>query len=130
MAQNWMIDPVTGDYVQENGAPVETDSLMVPAYFRLKIKRDGWMYAPDANYGSIFNRIKKNPTGGDTSKIENAGAVALQPILDDGRAVSITVETTFAARNSVGLDIKIERQRGVFDQLEIPALGVVNGTRI
>ena len=80
------------------------------------------MYAPDTNYGSTFNRIKKNPTGGDTNKIENAGSVALQPILDDGRAVSITVDTIFAARNGVGLDIKIEKQRGVFDQLEIPSL--------
>jgi len=122
MAQNWMVNPKTGDYEMENGAPLQTDSLVVPAYYRLKIARDGWMYAPDRNYGSTFNQIKKNPSGGDTTKIENTGSVALQPILDDGRAISITVETILAARNSVGLDIVIQRQRGVFDQLEIPAL--------
>lgn len=124
MAQNWNIDPATGDYVLVGGAPEETDSLTVPAYFRLKISVNQWLYAPDTNYGSRFSQIKKRPTGRDTNKIENAAAVALQPILDDGRAVSITVDTTQANRTSVSLKAVIERQRGVFDQLEIPSLGV------
>lgn len=124
MAQNWNIDPVSGDYVLVGGAPEQTDSLNIPAYFRLKIGVDTWLYAPDSNYGSRFSAIKKRPTGRDTSKIENAAAVALQPIVDDGRALSITVETTGANRNNVSLRAIIERQRGVFDQLDIPSLGV------
>lgn len=124
MAQNWNIDPKTGDYVQKGGAPEQTDSLTVPAYFRLKVTAGSWLYAPDNQYGSRFAELKKRPTGRDTSKVENAAAVALQPILDDGRAVSITVDTTSANRNSVGLKVVLEKQRGVFDQLEIPSLGV------
>ena len=124
MSQNWNIDPARKDYVLVGGSPEQTDSLTVPAYFRLRITVGQWLYAPDSNYGSRFAEIKKRPTGRDTSKIENAASVALQPILDDGRAVSITVETNSANRSSVGLKTVIERQRGVFDQLEIPSLGV------
>jgi phage gp46-like protein len=124
MAQNWDIDPATGDYLQTGGAPIETDSLRVPAYYRLKIKAGKWMYAPNDAYGSTFNEIKKRQTGRDSSRVENAAAVALQPILDDGRAVSITIESLSANRNTVSLRAYIERQRGVVDQLEIPSLGV------
>lgn len=124
MAQNWNIDPVTGDYVLVGGAPEQTDSLTIPAYIRLKTTVGQWLYAPDTKYGSRFALIKKRPTGRDTNKVENAAAVALQPILDDGRAVSITVDTTSANRTSVGLKVLIEKQRGVFDQLDIPSLGV------
>lgn len=124
MAQNWNLNPATGDYVMNGGAPEQTDSLKIPAYVRLKVTVGQWLYAPDSNYGSRFKQIKKRPTGRDTAKVENAAAVALQPILDDGRALSITVETTSSNRSSVGLSTVIERQRGVFDQLEIPSLGV------
>lgn len=34
MGQNWEIDPVTKDYVMKGGAPVNTDSLTIPAYIR------------------------------------------------------------------------------------------------
>lgn len=122
--QNWNMNPVTGDYVMVGGSPQETDSLAIPAYIRLKTTVNKWMYAPDTSYGSGFANIKKRPTTRDTSKIENTAAVALQPILDDGRASSITVDTTSANRTSVGLSVKIEKQQGVIDQLEIPSLGV------
>jgi len=124
MAQNWNLNPATGDYVMSGGSPEETDSLKIPAYIRMKVTVNQWLYAPDSSYGSRFSQIKKRPTGRDASRIENAAAVALQPILDDGRALSITVETTSSNRTSVGLKTAIERQRGVFDQLEIPSLGV------
>ena len=124
MAQNWDIDPKNGDYLLQGGSPIETDSLKVPAYYRLKISAGSWLYAPSNTFGSTFNLIKRQPTGRDANKVENAAAVALQPILDDGRAVSIAIDTVRATRGAVGLTVKIQRQRGVFDQLELPSVGV------
>lgn len=123
MAQNWQINPVTGDYVMKGGAPEQTDSLAIPAYFRWKIPQGSWLYAPDPGYGSTFRSIQKKPVGGDMTPIEQAGSAALQPILDDGRAMSIVVEGTNSInRNAASVAARIERSRGIFDNLELPAI--------
>lgn len=106
------------------GSPVETDSLKIPAYFRLKVRRRTWLYAPNDRYGSDFHLIKKRPTGKDTGKIENLAANALQPIADDGRAAEMSVETKQTSRHGIGLEVKILEQNGRIDQLNIPGLGV------
>lgn len=124
MAQNWLLDPTTRDYVLANGSPVETDSLLVPAYHRLRIQQGTWMYQPDANYGSRFSRLKKRVTGGDASEVENIALLALQPMMDDGRASSVTVEAVVSTRNAVGLKTAIYKSRGTFEQFEIQSLGI------
>ena len=60
MAQYWSLDPATGDYVLNGGAPVQITNLQIPAYYRWKIKRTRWLYAPNNKYGSDFFMLKKN----------------------------------------------------------------------
>lgn len=103
MAQSWYIDPVTKDYVMEGGAPKVTDSLLIPAYIRLKTKRTQWMYAPNTKYGSDIYTVRKNRTTSDASRLERLSANALSPLVDDGRAAEITVETTEVVRHGVAL---------------------------
>lgn len=123
MAQNWQINPASGDYVMQGGAPEQTDSLHIPAYFRWKIPQGSWLYAPNAAYGATFRNIQKKPQGGDMTPLEQAGSAALQPILDDGRAMRIVVEGTNSLnRNGAILAARIERSRGIFDNLELPAI--------
>lgn len=125
MAQSWQIDPSTKDYVMSQGAPVETDSLEIPAYVRLKTRRGGWMYAPDSSYGSDLAAGKNQKgTSRDVSHIENIVAVALQPIVDDGRAKGAEVTVTATSRGYLALDAKLERAAGNLDQLNIKSLGV------
>lgn len=122
MAQNWLIDPASGDYVLENGKPVETDSLEIPAYFRLKTKRGLWLYAPDDKYGSTFYTLKKR-TSQDASAIERIAENAIQPILDDGRAREATIQTVLSSRQEVGLSTTLQQDNGNLDTLILPKLG-------
>lgn len=122
MPQNWLINPATGDYVIENGKPVETDSLQVPAYFRLKTPRGKWLYAPDDKYGSTFYTLKKR-TSQDASAIERIAENAIQPILDDGRAREATIETQTSTRSEVGLTTVLQQENGTLDTLILPKLG-------
>lgn len=124
MAQSWDIDPSTGDYKMENGRPVETDRLTVPAYFRLKTSRNKWMYAPDDKFGSDFKQIKKRRSASETVQTETTAARALSPLVDDGRAREITVEAKQTARYAVGLEIKIKEAGGENSQLNLDSLGV------
>ena len=124
MSQNWDLDPSTGDYVMEGGSPVNTESLTIPAYIRLKVKRGTWLYAPDATYGSDLYLIKKRRTTQSPTNVETAAAAALQPLLDDGRASEIDVTAIVATRNAVGLQTTIIDARGEPVLLEIPSLGV------
>lgn len=103
----WEVDPKTGDYVMEDGAPKITDSLKIPSYIRLKTKRGAWLYAPDTEYGSDFHLMKKRRSSENASTIEDAAARALQPIVDDGRATEIEVETQVLTRNNVGMKVDI-----------------------
>jgi len=123
MAQNWDINERTGDYVMRGGAPLQTDSLRIPAYNRLKVKRTQWMYAPDVNYGSDFFRLKKRQTNTDTSAVENIAARGLQPLADDQRAQRIDIDFDAVARNGVGLKIKIVSAQGTAEELNLNPLG-------
>lgn len=124
MAQNWDIDPKTGDYKMIGGAPVQTNSLRVPAYVRLKTPQGGWLYAPDDNYGSRFYALKKRQTVGDASGVETIAANALSPIVNDGRASSVTVEAKVVARHGIGLETEIVDAGGEVENLILPGLGV------
>lgn len=123
MAQNWDRDPTTGDYIMKNGSPVQTDSLRVPAYTRLKVKATQWLYAPDKNYGSYFFRLQKRQTNRDTSTVENVAANALRPLTADGRANQIDIDFDAVARNGVGLNIKLVSDAGVAEELKLNPLG-------
>lgn len=124
MTQYWDLNPVTGDYLQVGGLPVETDSLRVPAYYRLKVKRKKWLYAPNDLYGSDFHLINRRQTNSDGSLVEDTGGKALQPLLDDGRAQIIDVETAAVARHGIGINVKIISAAGRQDELNLLPLGV------
>lgn len=122
--QSWDLDPKKGDYVMTNGAPNETNSLRVPAYFRLKIKRTTWMYAPNAQYGSDFYTLKKLPPNNTGQIIENVAAQALQPLADDGRAKQIEVAAQEISRNGASLSATILDASGREETVTFPGLGV------
>ena len=122
--QNWKIDPKTGDYIMQGGAPAETDSLEIPAYIRLKVGRGQWLYAPDDKYGSDFYALQKRQTVRDASQLETIAANALQPIADDGRASQIDINARVLTRNGVGLEAEIVKANGQLDRLTLPSLGV------
>lgn len=120
----WNIDPKTGDYVVgADGAPVLTEALTVPAYYRLKIKRTQWLYADDTTLGSDFYLQKKHRTTQNPSLLEAVAARALQPIVDDGRASNIQVTTTVTARNAVGMEIKVTDARGNAQETTVIPIG-------
>lgn len=103
MANHWEVDPKNGDYVMEGGAPKQTESLRIPAYYRMKIPRTKWMYAPNDKYGSLFWSVRKRVSTQDNSLLENMAADAIQPIVDDGRAIQAEVTTVAVARHGVGM---------------------------
>lgn len=123
-SESWKIDPKTGDYVMDKGSPVPETSLKNPAYYRLRIQRTKWMYAPNKEYGSDLHLIKKRVTNGNNRVVEEAAARALKPIVDDNRASNITINTTVATRSAVGMEIKLTDKSGETQELVINPLGV------
>lgn len=122
--ESWSINPVTGDYDQKNGAPVVTEKLTIPAYIRLRAKRTTWMYAPDNKWGSNFYLQKKRKTSQDPSFFENLAADALQPIVDDGRASSVTVTTTVSTRGGMGMETEVVDATGKVEKIVIDPIVV------
>ena len=122
--QTWNLDPTTGDYVMTNGAPQQTDSLLVPAYIRLKTPNTKWQYAPDTTYGSKFYTIKKRPSENGNQQLENTAVEALQPMVDDGRALSATAQVVTFSRSSAGMNINLVDASGGEQEQTFPSLGV------
>ncbi len=123
MAQYWDINEKTGDYLQSAGSPIQTNSLRVPAYIRLKVRRTQWMYAPNKEYGSDFYRVQKRQTNRDTSAIENIAAKGLEPLTADGRAQRIDIDFEAVARHAVGIKVKIISADGQIAELTLNPLG-------
>lgn len=105
---SFKIDPVIRDYVmQPNGKPEIDNSLRTPAFFRLRIPRRKWLYAPDDNYGSDYYLLKKNLNSSNSSMV-NIGLKALESFVDEDRAFDTEVEIVEKSRSGVGLEVKIQ----------------------
>lgn len=106
------IDACKRDYELDEFGNLKIDKgLGTPAFFRLRIPRNQWLYAPNTQYGSDFYLFQKNPTTGTGRAFVNTGDRALQPLIDQGRADNINVELTERSRNGVGLEVDISQVR-------------------
>lgn len=122
---SWRIDPKTGDYIMVNGAPVEDESLVYPAFYRIKVRRTQWMYAPNTKYGSDFYTVKKHFRPNEINSLTDIALKALQPLEDDGRALSVDAEFNSSnGRNDAQLSLKITDAMGQVQQLDLPSLPV------
>ncbi len=119
----WDRDPATGDYVVENGKPVNTERLTVPAYIRLKTRRDGWMYAPSSELGSEIATVQKLTTTTQSTLLENLCEQALAPMVNDGRASSVLAETIDGRRGARLLNITIIDRQNEEQSFEFAAIG-------
>jgi len=122
---SWTFDPQKGDYIITNGSPTKDTSLLFAAYVRLKVLREKWMYAPDNSYGSEFGNLKKRSR--DSRFLSQSLAEsALKPLIDDGRAKSITVtqSTTLTSRNQENFDILIIDAEGQSQTFTLSPVGL------
>lgn len=123
MNDYWELDPSTGDYVMANGRPVPSSSLIYPAYYRIKAVRNGWMYAPNTNWGSDLNTIQKRAGTASLTMIDQA----CQPMIDDGRALAVDAEyntTITPARSNAAVNVNITEAGGEVQVLQLPPLTV------
>lgn len=111
-AQNLELDPLTGDYVIENGRPVQDGSLNTPAYIRLKTSRTRWLYAPDTKFGSDFYLFHRRHLQNDDKTLITVAQRALQPLIDDGRAAAIRVTQLGSDRNAWQCRAQITQANG------------------
>jgi len=95
---SWLINPANGDYLIDKGNPIRDESLQFPVYVRLKVKKDSWMYASSSDYGSNYSTVKKRISI-TQSLLRSIGTRALQPIIDDGRALEIDFSVVTSNRN-------------------------------
>lgn len=123
-AQGFKIDPVTKDYVMVGGSPVNDPSITHPVYFRLMVQRTRWMYAPNDRYGSDFWMEKNKNYVAKPTVLEACADRALQPLIDDGRATSVTNTLASRSRNAIGLQCDIVDSQGEPQTIDLPSIGV------
>lgn len=119
MAQNLKLDPNSGDYVIQNGRPVEDGTLNTPAYIRLKTRRNKWMYAPDTSYGSDFHLFYRRHLAQNDSAIVTVAKRAVAPLVSSGRAASVDASLDGTARQAVELNVNIVQANGQESQLSL-----------
>ena len=101
-----LLDPLTGDYVDQR-----TQTLANAVYLRLFTRRGSWW--ADRELGSRLHELQRMK---DVDRVyllaRQYTEQALQPILDDGRALSIHVSATRDQPGWCRLDIEIEDLSG------------------
>lgn len=110
----------------DQGKPTDSDSLLYPAYYRLKITRLRWLHAPDANYGSDYGNLSKRFNAGNTTGLANIGTQALEPMVVDGRALAASVTPSTvqpSLRGNAALEVKITSADGTTETLILPPVG-------
>ncbi len=121
---SWIIDPNTGDYVMSGGAPTESEALIYPAFYRLKVRRTQWMYAPDSSYGSDFYTLKKRFTALAVNPTIGIAEKALEPLVEEGLASEVIVtQLPSSGRNDIQMDINLVDAQGEEESLLLPMVG-------
>lgn len=107
------VDPVTRDYVLTAGAFVRdpANGLANAAYLRLMTPLGSWWQ--NANFGSRLHELQREK---DVTRIQvlakQYSETALKPILDDGRATTISVSTEQPHNGWIKLLIEITAASG------------------
>lgn len=127
-----LINPITKDYVidQETGKPKEDVGLKTPAFFRLRIPRERWLYSPNNQYGSDFFRISKNITSSAGSRLIDVANRALQHFIEENRATDIEVSLVERSRHGAGLQIRILENPQTTEDIFFIPIGVGNDVTI
>lgn len=123
MNHSFYIDPVKKDYVVDKGNPVIDTGLKTPAYIRVKTPRDGWLYTTDSSFGSSLNRLKKLKTVKPDRQVQNLIEKALQPLIDEGRALGVEVETSERSRHNIAEKVKITDASGNQEEIVLIPVG-------
>lgn len=119
-----LINPQTGDYLADVDRPGEwardpANGLMNAAYLRLMTPLGSWF--GDAALGSRLLELAREK---DLARVERLAqqyaTTALQPLLDDGRAQSVTVRTMRPGNGRLALAIELVDARGVSSAFEMP----------
>ena len=122
--QSWVVNPLTRDYINQNGSPQESNSLTVPAYFRLAIPRGKWMYAPDDTFGADYDTVLKRPAVNGNQIMETITTNALQPLVDDGRATQVQADVVENDRGATQIQATITDASNEVEVLTLPGLGI------
>jgi hypothetical protein len=81
------------------------------------------MYAPNDQYGSDLNTLKKKSGNAALGMIENA----CQPIVEDGRALAVDAgfdTTAEVNRNNAAVNVTLTSSNGAPQVLNLPPIGV------
>lgn len=103
-------DQATGDYVEDEstGKPTTTEGLGPAIRTRIRAHRGRWMYAPNPEWGSDFYAYKKKKSIDFRDGLgESIATKALEPLVNDGRADNIEVETQFSNRGGVAYGVRL-----------------------
>ena len=122
-----LVNPNTGDYLADAGRPGElsrdpANGLLNAAYLRLTTPLGSWF--GDATLGSRLGELAREK---DVARVERLAKqyaeAALKPLLTDGRAKTITVQTQRAAqsglRGRLALAIELVDARGLTSAFEV-----------
>lgn len=124
MANSWAIDPSTRDYRISGGSPVQDATLVTPAYVRLKTRRTQWLYAPNPQYGSDYFRMHRRLPLKEVARLPDLASKALQPLIDDGRAASVTADVAQTVRGAATVNVKIIDAQGAPQEFKFNPIGV------
>lgn len=113
-----LLDPTTGGYA----AGSRTDTLANAVYLRLTTPLGSWW--ADPALGSRLHELQREK---DVSRVavlaRQYAEQALQPLLDDGRARSITVTTSRAQPGRLALAIEVVDASGQVRHFQQPVRG-------
>lgn len=119
-----LINPSTGDYAASDvvvGAYKRdpANGLLNAAYLRLATPLASWF--GDATLGSRLNELSREK---DLARVEllaqQYAKNALQPLINDGRAQSVTVRTLRPGNGQLALTIELVDAHGVQSSFEHP----------
>lgn len=119
-----LINPQTGDYQADAVRPGEwardpANGLLNAAYLRLMTPLGSWF--ADAALGSRLHELAREKDVARAARLTRQYAEqALQPLLDDGRAQSISVRTDRPGNGWLVLAIELVDARGVSSAFELP----------
>jgi phage gp46-like protein len=108
MAQNLQIDPVTRDYVLQNGSPIPSDRVLEATYFALLIPQNNWLYG-QTGQGSLIYTLEgqKRDASVEQSFAAYAKDAVQRQVIDTGKAQAVQVTNLSTSRSGSSNQVSV-----------------------
>lgn len=108
MSQNLQLNPITRDYVLNQGSPIPSDRVLEACYYALTIPQGRWLYGLPGQGSKIYLLENVKRTSSVEQQFSAYASAAIQAqVINTGQATAVQVKNLATSRTGTSNQINV-----------------------